>query len=80
MVEAALRIHVKAGRLLFVEGAQTREAAATPLQLDRLADELDDLRLAPDTVNRLLADHPPWPYPRTRRGARAKPKLALFFR
>jgi hypothetical protein len=63
MIEAALGVDVKARRFLFVKRTQTREAAAAPLQLDRLADQLDDLRLASDAVNRLLPDHPARPLP-----------------
>src|SRR5690349_4153082 len=63
MIEAALRVDVEARRLLFVERAQASEAAAAALQLDRLSDEIDELRLPPDAVDRLLTDHLPGALP-----------------
>src|SRR5262245_59593040 len=57
MIEAALRVHVKARRLLLVEGAESDEASPALLELHALADDLHDVGVAPDTVERLLSDH-----------------------
>jgi hypothetical protein len=57
MIETSLLIDVEARRLLFVERAESDVAAPAPLELHRLGEELDDPRLASDTIDGLLSDH-----------------------
>ena len=56
MIEAALRVHVEARRLLLVKGAEADEASTALRELHALADDLDDVRVAPHAVESLLRD------------------------
>ena len=78
VIEAALGVDVEARRLLLMEGAQAHEATSTALELDRLSDQLDDLRLASDAVNRLLTDHRFGLYPTFGRRARTFDTVCMF--
>jgi hypothetical protein len=48
---------MEARRLLLVKGAEADVAAPALRELDARGDDLDDVRVATDAVERLLADH-----------------------